>query len=153
MATVAARIGEDRVDDPVSRRIARLTPGQLECLGLVFQHLNSKEIAGRLSISSHTVDQRIRQALHILGVERRSEAARMVAEAGLLPRQYQRLIHQTPHIDGSSDDRHQDGAVSHQIRHADRAGGAGFTGVTTEQTSVDRQPLLSLPFATRRAQE
>ena len=149
MATVATRFGDYGVDDPVSRRIARLTPGQLECLGLVFQHLNSKEIAGRLSISSHTVDQRVRQALHILGVERRSEAARMVAEAGLLPREYQRLIHQPPHIDGSPDDRHQDGAVSHQIRHADRAGGTGSTGVTTEQTSVDRQSLLSLPFATR----
>ena len=149
MATVAARIGEYRVEDPVSRRIARLTAGQLECLGLVFQHLNSKEIAGRLLISSHTVDQRIRQALHILGVERRSEAARMIAEAGLLPREYQRLIHQPPHIDGSPDDRHQDGAVSHQIRHADRAGGTGPVGVITEQTSADRRSLLTLPFATR----
>ena len=149
MASAAALFGECGVNDDVGRRFARLTPGQLECLGLVYQHHNSKEIAGRLSISSHTVDQRIRQALHILGVERRSEAARMVAEAGLLPREYQRLIHQPPYIDGSPDDRHQGEAVSHQIRHADRTGGAGPAGVITEQISADRRPLLTLPFATR----
>jgi len=150
MASAAALFGECGVNDEVGRRVARLTAGQLECLGLVYQHLNSKEIAGRLSISSHTVDQRIRQALHILGVERRSEAARMVAEAGLLPRAYQRLIHQPPHIDGTCDDDHQAEAVSHQIRHADRTGGAGLAGVITEQISADRRPLLTLPFATRR---
>ena len=149
MASAAALFGECGVNDEVGRRVARLTAGQLECLGLVYQHLNSKEIAGRLSISSHTVDQRIRQALHILGVERRSEAARMVAEAGLLPRAYQRLIHQPPHIDGTCDDDHQDEAISHQIRHADRTGGIGPVGVITEQISAERQSLLTLPFATR----
>ena len=149
MASAAALFGECGVNDEVGRRVARLTAGQLECLGLVYQHLNSKEIAGRLSISSHTVDQRIRQALHILGVERRSEAARMVAEAGILPRAYQRLIHQPPHIDGTHDDDQQDEAVSHQIRHADRTGGAGPAGVITEQISAERQSLLTLPFATR----
>ena len=149
MASAAALVGEYFVDDDVRRRIARLTPGQLECLGLTFQHLSSKEIAARLSISSHTVDQRIRQALHTLGVERRSEAARMVAAAGALPRQYQRLIHQPPHIDASPGDRHQDEAVSHQIRHADRAGGIGPVVVTTEQTSAERWFPLPLPFATR----
>ena len=149
MASAAALVGEYFVDDDVRRRIARLTPGQLECLGLTFQHLSSKEIAARLSISSHTVDQRIRQALHTLGVERRSEAARMVAAAGALPRQYQRLIHQPPHIDASPGDRHQDEAVSHQIRHADRAGGIGPAGVITEQISAERWFPLPLPFATR----
>ena len=149
MASAAALVGEYLVDDDVGRRIARLTPRQLECLGLVFQHLSSKEIAARLSISSHTVDQRIRQALHTLGVERRSEAARMVAAAGALPRQYQRLIHQPPHIDATPGDRHQGGAVSHQIRHADRAGGIGPVGVITEQTSAERWFSLPLPFATR----
>ncbi len=59
--------------------VARLTPGQLDCLRLVDQHLSSKEIATELHISPHTVDQRIRQALQILGVERRAQAARIVA--------------------------------------------------------------------------
>src|SRR5215217_7515677 len=66
--------------EEIAQRVARLTPGQLDCLLLVDQHLNSKEIAAELGISSHTVDQRIRQSLHTLGVERRSQAARLVAQ-------------------------------------------------------------------------
>ena len=68
------------VIDPNSP-VARLSPGQIDCLLLVHQHLNSKEIAARLGISPHTVDQRIRGALEKLGVERRGEAALMVAAA------------------------------------------------------------------------
>ncbi len=83
-------------DDVISLRVARLTAGQLDCLRLVNDHLSSKEIAAQLDISPHTVDQRIRGALHILGVERRSQAARIVARYG---GEYQRLIHQSPHIE------------------------------------------------------
>jgi len=53
----------------------------LECLLLVQEHLTSKEIAARLGISSHTVDQRMREALKVLGVERRIEAAKIVARS------------------------------------------------------------------------
>ena len=91
---------------------------------------SSKEIAVELGISSHTVDQRIRGALHVLGVERRSQAARMVAQ---VHGPYQRLIHQPPHIEGGETLGHPGGAVGFQIRHADRAGGAGDLGVETEQ--------------------
>jgi len=128
--------------------LARLTRGQLECLALVYQHLSSKEIAVELGISSHTVDQRIRQALHHLGVERRTEAARMAAAAGLLE-PYQRLIHQPPHIDAAAGLGEFDGAVSHQIRHADRAGGTGSSRDMTEQSPVGRLASLPLPIATR----
>jgi DNA-binding CsgD family transcriptional regulator len=62
-----------------------LSPGQIECLLLVDQHHSSKEIAVQLGISPHTVDQRIRGALDKLGVERRGEAARLVAAASLSP--------------------------------------------------------------------
>ena len=128
-----------------STRVARLSKGQLDCLRLVHEHLNSKEIAVELGISPHTVDQRIRGALQILGVERRTQAARLVArEAG----PYQRLIHQAPHIAALAAAPHQDEAISHQIRHADRAGGARETGTETEQGSQPRSPLV-LPFATR----
>ncbi|MGI8610813.1 MAG: sigma factor-like helix-turn-helix DNA-binding protein, partial [Sphingomicrobium sp.] len=54
----------------VADRVARLSAGQLDCLRLVDQHLSSKEIAAELHISPHTVDQRIRGSLQILGVER-----------------------------------------------------------------------------------
>ncbi|RIX32170.1 helix-turn-helix domain-containing protein [Sphingomonas edaphi] len=135
--------------DPLDR-VSRLSQGQVDCLLLVNQHHSSKEIAVRLGISSHTVDQRIRGALEKLGVERRGEAARIVA-AAFSPsgEAYQRLIHQSPHIDVQPASEHQEAAVSHQIRHADRAGEASPSGVITEQRSVGLGSPLQLPFATR----
>lgn len=126
--------------------VSRLTQGQLDCLRLVDQHLSSKEIAVELGISPHTVDQRIRIALQTLGVERRAQAARMVAQE-LGP--YQRLIHQPPHIPADPDSDQSDGAVGYQIRHADRAGKTGDLGFNTEQKSGSNWSSLPLPFATR----
>jgi DNA-binding CsgD family transcriptional regulator len=134
-------------DDVMACRVARLTAGQLNCLRLVDQHLSSKEIAAQLDISPHTVDQRIRGALHILGVERRSQAARIVAQYG---GEYQRLIHQPPHLEHFALSGHPEAAIGSQIRHADRAGEAGGAGFRTEQRAVAFAPSLQLPFATRR---
>lgn len=132
--------------ESIEARIARLSPGQLDCLRLVNEHLSSKEIAGELGISSHTVDQRVRQALQILGVQRRAQAARLVAQhCG----PYQRLIHQSPHIAAVTGSGHPEAAISQQIRHADRAGRAGQAGFITEQRPVPSRPFLQLPFATR----
>jgi DNA-binding CsgD family transcriptional regulator len=136
----------DAPNDLVAERVARLSPGQLDCLRLVDQHLNSKEIAAELGISSHTVDQRVRQALHILGVQRRAQAARIVAQYS---GPYQRLIHQPPYIPGEANSGHPEAAVSHQIRHADRAGRAGGPGFITEQRPASFWPSLQPPFATR----
>ena len=133
-------------DDPVAQRVARLSQGQLDCLLLVDQHLNSKEIAAELGISPHTVDQRVRQSLQILGVERRSQAARVVAQYS---GPYQRLIHQPPYIPAVSLSVQPEAAVSHQIRHADRAGEAGGAGFLTEQRPASFWPSLQPPFATR----
>ena len=144
--------GEGMPDDappptgPAAAQIARLTAGQLDCLRLVNEHLSSKEIAARLGISPHTVDQRIRQSLQILGVERRAQAARLVAEH---ERPYQRLIHQPPYIPVDPKPGQPEAAVSHQIRHADRAGEAGGTSFLTEQRPVSFWSSLQLPFATR----
>lgn len=142
---VSERDGED-VKRPSTDPAARLTQGQLDCLLLVDQHLSSKEIAAELGISPHTVDQRIRQSLQILGVERRTQAARLIAKDRT---PYQRLIHQTPDIEGPSDTSQIDGAVGFQIRHADRAGKAGGFGFKTEQNTKSSGPSLPLPFATR----
>ena len=138
--------GPHSAEDVIRARIARLTEGQLDCLRLVDQHLSSKEIAAELKISPHTVDQRIRQALHTLGVERRAQAARLVAQYS---GPYQRLIHQTPHIEAVSEPSHPDAAASIQIRHADRAGGTGGAGFLTEQRPVSFRSSLQSPFATR----
>ena len=130
----------------IADRVARLSSGQLDCLRLVDQHLSSKEIAAELKISPHTVDQRIRLALQILGVERRTQAARLVAQYS---GPYQRLIHQSPDIHGDRQSGHPEAAVSQQIRHADRAGGAGGAGFLTEQRPASIWSSLQLPFATR----
>jgi DNA-binding CsgD family transcriptional regulator len=132
--------------DATAGRLAKLSPGQLDCLRLVDQHLSSKEIAAELGISPHTVDQRIRQSLQILGVERRAQAARIVAQYS---GPYQRLIHQPPYIPAEADSGHPKGAVSNQIRHADRAGEAGGPGFITEQRPASFWPSLQPPFATR----
>jgi len=132
--------------EEIAQRVARLTPGQLDCLLLVDQHLNSKEIAAELGISSHTVDQRIRQALQILGVERRAQAARLVAQSKA---PYQRLIHQSPYIETAPASSQPEAAVGHQIRHADRAGRAGDASFLTEQRPASFWPSLQPPFATR----
>src|SRR3982750_3585538 len=118
-------VQQPTADDETVKRVARLSSGQLDCLRLVDQLLSSKEIAAELKISPHTVDQRIRQALAILKVERRAQAARIVAQ---FSGPYQRLIHQSPYIEPGSRNGHPEAAVSHQIRHADRAGGAGDAG-------------------------
>jgi DNA-binding CsgD family transcriptional regulator len=142
--------GDDHPGDSEQRaaeRVARLTPGQLDCLRLVDEHLSSKEIAARLGISPHTVDQRIRGALQTLGVERRSQAARLVAQYS---DRYQRLIHQSPYIEASRGSSDQGGAVGKQIRHAGRAGEAQSSpGFQTEQRPEQLWPSLQLPFATR----
>jgi DNA-binding CsgD family transcriptional regulator len=132
--------------DPLAARVGRLTAGQLDCLKLVDQHLNSKEIAAELGISPHTVDQRIRQALAILGVPRRTQAARIVAQSS---GPYQRLIHQSPHIPADPQSGHPEAAVSIQIRHADRAGESGEAGFETEQRPASIRASLQPPFATR----
>ena len=136
----------DDSDSRIAQRVARLSQGQLDCLLLVDQHLSSKEIAVELGISPHTVDQRIRGALHLLGVERRAQAARMVAR---VQEPYQRLIHQTPHIEGGATEGHPGDAVGFQIRHADRAGGTSSSGIDTEQRPAGSWSSLPMPFATR----
>jgi len=135
------------IEPHVADRVAKLSEGQLDCLRLVDQHLSSKEIAVELGISPHTVDQRIRQSLQILGVARRAQAARLVAR---YCEPYQRLIHQLPYIEAAGLAGDQGGAVSNQIRHADRAGEAsGDPGFHTEQRHGFSWSSLQLPFATR----
>jgi DNA-binding CsgD family transcriptional regulator len=145
-AAAAGPKGPDDINVTMAGRVARLSRGQLDCLLLVDQHLSSKEIAAELNISPHTVDQRIRGALQTLGVERRTHAARLVAQHH---EPYQRLIHQSPYIEGPAPTGQSGGAISIQIRHADRAGETGRPDLNTEQSSGFLRSPLPLPFATR----
>jgi DNA-binding CsgD family transcriptional regulator len=61
--------------------VARLSEGQRECLRMVYRHMETKEIARVLGISPDGVTQRIKTAMRILGVDRRRDAALILAEA------------------------------------------------------------------------
>lgn len=60
-------------------QISRLTDSQRAYLRLVLEHRSSKEIAQNFDISAHTVDKRIKEAMRVLGVGSRIEAARILA--------------------------------------------------------------------------
>lgn len=62
-------------------RISSLTESQRAYLRLVLQHQSSKQIAQRLGVSAHTVDKRIKEAMRILDVSSRVEAAQMLASS------------------------------------------------------------------------
>ena len=67
-------------------RIERLTDKQRECLRMVYRHMETKEIARALGLSPDGVTQRIKTAMKTLGVDRRRDAARILADAeGLTP--------------------------------------------------------------------
>lgn len=94
--------------------VERLSQGQVECLLLVQEHLTSKEIASRLGISSHTVDERMRRAMKVLGVERRIEAAKIVARSKPEVRLFRREPQANePFVEHNSA---QPGSVSGQLR-------------------------------------
>lgn len=80
------------------KNVSGLTEKQKECLRLVAQNLNTKQIARRIERSDHTVDQRIRQALRVLEVADRFEAARILADAEGR-HTYQPLIYQSEGVD------------------------------------------------------
>jgi len=60
--------------------VARLSEGQRECLRMVYRHMETKEIARTLGISPDGVTQRIKAAMRILGVNRRRDAALILAQ-------------------------------------------------------------------------
>jgi len=83
-------------------RIERLTDKQRECLRMVYRHMETKEIARVLGLSPDGVTQRIKTAMKTLGVDRRRDAARILAEAeGLAP--YPRQVYTSRDIASALD--------------------------------------------------
>jgi DNA-binding CsgD family transcriptional regulator len=81
----------------VQESLPALSDGEKQALRLVAQGFNSKEIARKLHISEHTVDQRVRTSLRKLHVSTRKEAARLFVSAEQRAPQsdtYQPLIYQ-----------------------------------------------------------
>lgn len=64
------------VIEPASASL--LNERQKQCLRLVYDNLEAKEIAQRLSLSPHTVNEHLREARRILGVSRSMQAARIL---------------------------------------------------------------------------
>ena len=64
----------------MEHQVARLSEGQRECLRMVYRHMETKEIARILGISPDGVTQRIKTAMRILGVQRRRDAAMILAQ-------------------------------------------------------------------------
>jgi DNA-binding CsgD family transcriptional regulator len=86
-----------QVGNEQGQGVDRLSAAQVETLRHVFAHRSSKEIARIMGVSPHTVDERIRRAIRILGVSSRIDAARLVAERGDQS-PYQPLIYQAPQL-------------------------------------------------------
>jgi len=87
-------------DLDLAARVSRLTPGQRACLELVDDHATSKEIARQLGISRPTVDARLRQAIQILGVSSRREAA-IIWRAASGAQPYQSFAYQPSRVEPS----------------------------------------------------
>lgn len=90
-------------DTKTMNPIDLLTDQQKQCLRLVADMRSSKEIARELGISHHTVDQRIKRALFLLGLSKRIEAARVLKEfENLHPLEgnegHQPLVYQRPDL-------------------------------------------------------
>lgn len=74
-------------------RVARLTEGQRDVLRMVNRHMETKEIARALGISPDGVNQRIKTAMRTLGVNKRRDAALLLAGAEDIEA-YQPQVHQ-----------------------------------------------------------
>jgi DNA-binding CsgD family transcriptional regulator len=133
-------------------KVDKLTEGQRACLQLVAQAMTSKEIAGRLGISSHTVDQRLRMAMKTLGATTRSEAARAFVAARPAKAPYQRLIYQSPPIASppvSSPISETAGEWQREPAGAEHVAEAPAT-FDTAFSVIDHAAILPVPTAARR---
>ena len=63
------------MSDPVA--IARLTPRERECLGLVARQMDSKEIARALDLSPFTVRNHLSRIMQTVGVTNRTDLLAM----------------------------------------------------------------------------
>lgn len=134
-----------------------LSDGEKQCLRLVAEGFNSKEIARKLHISEHTVDQRVRTTLRKLHVPSRKEAARILVSAEKEHAQigtYQPLIYQPkplapdPELAPSSVQPDRQGSQTrwHRLLRSILAFGPPLGGSTNE-LSIDGRILAMIRAA------
>src|ERR1700709_2781317 len=113
-----------------AERVKRLTDKQRECLRMVCRHMETKEIARVLELSPDAVTQRIKTAMKTLGVDRRRDAARILAEAeGLVP--YPREVYPSRDIESAPEP-----AMLASSTEGGRQYGATRVGAMREEQSV-----------------
>jgi DNA-binding CsgD family transcriptional regulator len=127
-------------------RVDRLTEGQRDVLRMVDRHMETKEIARALGISPDGVNQRIKAAMRILGVNRRRDAALILAEteAGehyqplvYLPRDI--ALHAEPAtVEASNESGQEQGPASNGAMREEQA---AFQAVPQPGSSRFRLPL------------
>lgn len=71
---------------------------QKQCLRLVYENLEAKEVARALALSPHTVNEHLRDARRFLGVARSMQAARLLIEA----EGYDRIVSKPIGVPGDS---------------------------------------------------
>jgi DNA-binding CsgD family transcriptional regulator len=131
-------------------RVKRLTDKQRECLRLVYRHMETKEIARALGLSPDGVTQRIKSAMKTLGVDRRRDAALILAEAEALDA-YPREVYQSRDIAPDP----EPAMLAPSIEGAWQSGSSG-TAMREEQAAFlvapqSRKPPLPLPLPSREA--
>lgn len=119
----------------------QLTCEQVETLRLVYAHKGSKEIARIMGVSPHTVDQRMRRALKILGVSSRIEAAKILACHGVFHHvtPYQSLRYQPDNLADVRDSVNVALGSANILTPAHRESGAGGSR-SSQQVSDDAGP-------------
>lgn len=119
--------------------VARLSEGQRECLRMVYRHMETKEIARILGISPDGVTQRIKTAMRILGVNRRRDAALILAQyEGTEP--YPPLVYPPRDIATAPDP-----ATFAASTGGGRPSGSSGEAMREEQAAFEAAPLAGRP--------
>ncbi|MDP1025964.1 helix-turn-helix transcriptional regulator [Sphingomonas sp. KR1UV-12] len=126
-----------------------LSPRQLQCLRLVGQGLEAKEIGRALGISDMTVKNHLSAARTALGVARSIDAARLVAKAEMEAAAGATGTRGTSTPPGIADRSYLNDPPPGRSEDEREVDGVGDSGGLT---SLPLHPSLPLPFPTRRGQ-
>lgn len=120
-------------------RVGRLTEAQREALRMVYRHMETKEIARELGISPDGVTQRVKAAMRTLGVNKRRDAANILAETeGGTP--YPRQVYPPRDIAMNPDP-----ATFAPSTGGGRQSGSSGEGIREEQVAFKATPFLRSP--------
>ena len=118
-------------------RVDRLTEGQREVLRRVNRHMETKEIARELGLSPDGVNQRIKAAMRTLGVNKRRDAALLLAETDG-PTHYQPLVYPPRDIAPAGDPA----TFAPSTESGREQGSASIGAMREEQAAFEAVPQL-----------